>query len=74
MAYIFQEAWQLEILGKMPSTSSEDLQGSFIKVELQGQGLGFRVDTSSKWWTECKIRCYTCNELGHFTTECKKPK
>ena len=21
-----------------------------------------------------KFRCYNCNELGHFSTECKKPK
>ena len=35
-----------------------------------GSGSGYKTGSVDR----AKIRCFNCQELGHFSTECKKPK
>lgn len=37
-------------------------------------GSGSRSSIKTNMIDKSKIRCYNCNELGHFATECRKPR
>ena len=38
------------------------------------QGLPTKVDTRLDLLTDQKIKCYNCNDLGHFANKCQKSK
>ena len=73
MAYIARKFGNLRFRkdAKYTFTGSS---GKFHKGGSSGSGSGFKGGYKSGMVERGKIRCYTCNELGHFATECKKPK
>ena len=52
---------------------SKPLAGKFQKGSYPS-GSGSRGGYKSNWVDRSKTRCYNCNELGHFATDCRKPK
>ncbi|KAL8113422.1 hypothetical protein AgCh_020653 [Apium graveolens] len=58
---------------RKPGYKSRGSSGRFQKGSYSS-GSSSRGGYKSSWIDKSKIRCYNCNELGHFVSECRKPR
>ncbi|KAL8132411.1 hypothetical protein AgCh_008060 [Apium graveolens] len=58
---------------RKPNYKPRSSSGRFQKGSYSS-GSSSRGGYKSSWIDKSKTRCYNCNELGHFTSDCRKPK
>ncbi|KAL8100762.1 hypothetical protein AgCh_032857 [Apium graveolens] len=58
---------------RKPNYKSRGLSGRFQKGSYSS-GSSSIGGYKSSWVDKSKTRCYICNELGHFASDCRKPK
>ncbi|XP_074356712.1 uncharacterized protein LOC141696470 [Apium graveolens] len=72
MAYMAAKFSHVRFRGK-PNYKSRCSSGRFQKGSYSS-GSSSRGGYKSRCIDKSKIRCYNCNELGHFVSDCRNPK
>ncbi|KAI3802078.1 hypothetical protein L1987_30203 [Smallanthus sonchifolius] len=76
MFSLFMESYENFIGGKIhdPEVIEEDFK-QIDTVDLEKMNIQWNMAIRSRMgFDKSKVRCYNCQEYGHFSTECVKPK